>query len=530
MSLRRWSLRTQMTALCLAVAVLLAIIATVAMVTAVGNRDQLNTVLVVNTLRVDSERLLASLYQQESAVRGYATSADGAELTGYQNGMATERAVADEMSRLLGDRPAVRDQLSRVEGGIAAWRRAVAEPALSRAAAGDLAGAQAVLADAPRSLFEAARGGADALHGAILGIRDRAVSDARSGTQQIVQLLIAAAGIVVLAGALLAVLLRLLVIRPVDRLAGAVRAVSAGDYRHAIADAGPPELARLSRDVDQMRKRIVTELAEASASRLALEAANHRLEQQAIELTRSNRDLEQFAYVASHDLQEPLRKVASFCQLLQRRYAGQLDERADQYIHYAVDGAQRMQRLINDLLAFSRIGRHTVAFTDVDLNAVAADVVHQLDAAIARAEAEVTWEGLPVVRGEEPLLSALLGNLVSNSLKFRRPGVPPRVHLSARRVGDEWEISCQDNGIGIDAEFADKVFVIFQRLHPKDAYPGTGIGLAVAKKIVEYHGGRIWLDRSAGTGSLIKFALPVPVPAEVVEPERDENLAKEIVS
>src|SRR5262249_50801830 len=156
---------------------------------------------------------------------------------------------------------------------------------------------------------------------------------------------------------------------------------------------------------------------------------------------------------------------------------GQLDERADQYIYFAVDGAQRMQRLINDLLAFSRIGRHTTGFTDVDLNAAAAQSVSQLGNVIEKSGAEVTWDELPVVRGEEPLLTALLANLVGNSVKFRRTGVPARVHLSARREGDEWLISCRDNGIGIEAEYADKVFVIFQRLHGKDTYPGTGIGL-----------------------------------------------------
>jgi light-regulated signal transduction histidine kinase (bacteriophytochrome) len=141
--------------------------------------------------------------------------------------------------------------------------------------------------------------------------------------------------------------------------------------------------------------------------------------------------------------------------------------------------------------------------------------VSGLESIVERAGAEVTWSGLPVVRGEEPLLTALLTNLVSNSIKFRRPDVPPRVELSARRVGDEYEIGCQDNGIGIEPEFADKVFVIFQRLHAKEAYPGTGIGLAISKKIVEYHGGHIWLDTTAGPGSLIKFTLPVP---EQLEP------------
>jgi light-regulated signal transduction histidine kinase (bacteriophytochrome) len=218
--------------------------------------------------------------------------------------------------------------------------------------------------------------------------------------------------------------------------------------------------------------------------------------------------------VASHDLQEPLRKVASFCQLLQRRYAGQLDERADQYIAFAVDGAQRMQRLINDLLAFSRIGRLTAGFTTVDLNQVMDQVASQTQPLMEYAHGELTWSDLPTVEGEDPLLTTLLVNLVSNAVKFRRPETPPRIAVTGRRVGDEWEISCVDNGIGIGPEFSDKVFVIFQRLHSKDAYPGTGIGLAIAKKIVEYHGGRIWVDPEAEVGATIRFTLPVTEEAQ----------------
>jgi light-regulated signal transduction histidine kinase (bacteriophytochrome) len=256
-----------------------------------------------------------------------------------------------------------------------------------------------------------------------------------------------------------------------------------------------------------MRQQIVRDLGVVGRTKQQLEEANELLERQAEELTRSNRDLEQFAYVASHDLQEPLRKVASFCQLLQRRYAGQLDERADQYIAFAVDGASRMQRLINDLLAFSRIGRITSGFTDVDLDRVVAEAANQLDARLEQSGGELLWSDLPVVRGEEALLSALLTNLVGNSLKFRHPERPPRVRVSAERVGDEWQISCEDNGIGIEAEFADKVFVIFQRLHPKDMYPGTGIGLAIAKKVVERHGGRIWAESGASGGARFCFTL-----------------------
>ena len=224
-------------------------------------------------------------------------------------------------------------------------------------------------------------------------------------------------------------------------LAAQVRAVAGGSYDTAITHQRPAGAAAAGQDVDSMRQQIASDLAEVEAARRQIEEANEQLEQQAAELVRSNRDLEQFAYVASHDLQEPLRKVASFCQLLQRRYQGQLDERADQYIAFAVNGAQRMQRLINDLLAFSRIGRATTGFTDVDLSRLVADAVAQLDLTAEPNGAEVTWSDLPVVRGEEPLLATLFANLIGNAVKFRRPDEPARVHVSAparrRQVGDQ---------------------------------------------------------------------------------------------
>jgi light-regulated signal transduction histidine kinase (bacteriophytochrome) len=312
------------------------------------------------------------------------------------------------------------------------------------------------------------------------------------------------------------------VIEPLTGLAEQVRSVAGGQYDRPIEVAGPPELATLAADVDGMRRKIASDLAEVREARERIEWVNGQLQTQAEELMRSNRDLEQFAYVASHDLQEPLRKVASFCQLLQRRYAGQLDERADQYIAFAVDGAQRMQRLINDLLAFSRIGRMTSGFTEVDLNALMTEVAGVTESARTYAKGELTWGELPTVLGEQALLTTLLANLVSNPIKFRHPDRSPRVHISAERVGEEWEISCRDNGIGVEEEFADKIFVIFQRLHAKDSYPGTGIGLAIAKKIVEYHGGRIWVAPGVDEGTVIRFTLPVLAGSEE-EPEGDNE-------
>jgi light-regulated signal transduction histidine kinase (bacteriophytochrome) len=289
----------------------------------------------------------------------------------------------------------------------------------------------------------------------------------------------------------------------VAELAAEVREVVSGNVQRQVRADGPREIVQLGEDVEAMRKHILNDLTDAKA-------VNRRLDEQARDLERSNRDLEQFAYVASHDLQEPLRKVSSFCQLLQRRYGGQLDARADQYIEFAVDGAQRMQRLINDLLAFSRVGRTTEEFEPVELGEVVKAATTQLEG--LREQAGGTFEvgELPRVRGDRALLQQLMLNLLGNGLKFHRDGVPPVVRVHAERVGDNWEIAVADNGIGIEPEYAEKVFVIFQRLHGRDRYPGTGIGLSLAKKIVEFHGGRIGLDRRADTdpGATIRVTLP----------------------
>jgi PAS domain S-box-containing protein len=236
--------------------------------------------------------------------------------------------------------------------------------------------------------------------------------------------------------------------------------------------------------------------------------AEDALARQAEELARSNADLEQFAYVASHDLQEPLRMVASYTQLLARRYRDRLDEDAHEFIGYAVEGVTRMQALINDLLAYSRVGTGSGEARAVELEAVLGRVLRSLEAAVEEAGARVTHDPLPTVRGDEGQLGQLLQNLVGNAIKFRRPDAAPHVHLSAARGDGEWEIAVRDNGIGIEAEFADRIFVIFQRLQPRGEYPGTGIGLAICKKIVERHGGRIWVEGTPGVGTTFRFTLP----------------------
>lgn len=234
--------------------------------------------------------------------------------------------------------------------------------------------------------------------------------------------------------------------------------------------------------------------------------AEEELKNRADELTRSNEELEQFAYVASHDLQEPLRTVSGFAQLLSKRYVGKLGAEADEYIHYVTSGAQRMKSLIEDLLAFSRVTREPRAMEDeVDLNQVVRSALANTRAAIDAAGASVTCEPLPTVRGNERQLIQLFQNLIGNAVKFRRE-VQPVVHISADEGDGEWRFTVRDNGIGINAQHAEQVFGLFQRLHGRDKYPGNGIGLTICKKIVDLHGGRIWVV-PGDSGAVFRFTL-----------------------
>ncbi|MFI1193006.1 ATP-binding protein [Micromonospora sp. NPDC020750] len=522
-----WTLRRRVVALLTVVGVLLGASVAVEIAVAAKNRAHIHTLLDrTGPLRIQSQELLNVLVDQETAVRGYSVTGDREDLEPYVQGVERERQLYRSMEPLIDVHPGLARELASVKVEAADWRRTVAEPVISTTERSGTAAGQALITDQARQSFDKIRASVAQLQQGILDQREKGAADIYRTSSILVMLLIAAALVVVVAGAVLLTSLNRMVVRPLTSLAEQVREVAEGDYQHRIAGSGPPEFQQLADDVDAMRQKIAKDLAEVREARASIEWVNSQLQKQAEELVRSNRDLEQFAYVASHDLQEPLRKVASFCQLLQRRYAGQLDERADQYIAFAVDGAQRMQRLINDLLAFSRIGRLTTGFTEVDLNKVMGDVAGQTEAARQYADAELTWGELPTIRGEEPLLTNLLANLVSNSIKFRRPDVPPKVHVSARLVDDEWEIRCQDNGIGIEPEFADKIFVIFQRLHSKDAYPGTGIGLAIVKKIAEYHGGRVWVDTDTAEGTAIRFTLPA-LPEDVEAARAAEQQAAE---
>jgi light-regulated signal transduction histidine kinase (bacteriophytochrome) len=232
-----------------------------------------------------------------------------------------------------------------------------------------------------------------------------------------------------------------------------------------------------------------------------------RVEERTAELARSNAELEQFAYIASHDLQEPLRMVSSYVQLLSRRYRGKLDKDADEFIDFASEGATRMQRLINDLLAYSRVGTRGKSFENVNLDAVLARALENLQIAIKEKNALVTYDPLPSVYGDSGQLIQVFQNLIDNAIKFSG-GHQPVVHISARLEGDQCICSVKDNGIGIAPEYLNKLFMLFQRLHTRKEYPGTGLGLAICKRIVERHGGKIWVESKPGEGSTFYFIIP----------------------
>jgi light-regulated signal transduction histidine kinase (bacteriophytochrome) len=268
--------------------------------------------------------------------------------------------------------------------------------------------------------------------------------------------------------------------------------------------------------LEASQRAVLNILEDFEAEKTKVQSANRDLreevaERQAAEeaLRRSNADLEQFAYVASHDLQEPLRMVSSYVQLFARRYEGQVDEQARRYIDYAVDGAKRMQALINGLLEYSRVGRQERPGR-VSAGAALRAALENLGPTIEEAGARVTSDPLPDVFVDERQLIQVFQNLVGNGVKFRRKDVPLRLHVSARVEGLEAVIGVHDNGIGIDPQHADRVFVIFQRLHTREEYPGTGMGLAIAKKVVERAGGHIWLESEPGRGSTFYFSLPAP--------------------
>jgi len=503
-------------ALSLGVLVVAALVAIAAAVVAAHRLGDARARLVDRVAPAQTAALVvqSALINQETGVRGFLLGRREAFLDPYRTGERQANAGLRDLDRraAVAGAGALRRDIAAVRTAIAAWRDGYALPAIGRARAsgGDVSEEDV---SAGKVRFDALRAALRRLQANLAVAREDARQDLTSAATALNRALIFAAIVLLGAVVAVAVVARNVIALPIGRLADQVRTVAGGALRRPVEPGGPRDVAALGGDVEAMRMRIVEELE-------AVQRAQEAIEAQAAELSRSNAELEQFAYVASHDLQEPLRKVTSFCQMLERRYAGQLDERADQYIAFAVDGAKRMQILINDLLAFSRVGRMGREPELVDADDIVAAAQANLAASIEETGAEIAVAGdLPVVLVERSLLVLVFQNLIGNGIKFHGEQ-PPRVHVAAERDDGFWRFTVADNGIGIDPQYSERIFVIFQRLHTKDAYTGTGIGLAMCRKVIEHHGGRIWLEPSEnGSGSTFRFTLPVPDPTpEEVSP------------
>ena len=497
----------------LVVAALLAIAAAVVAAHRLGDA-RARVVDRVDPARTDALVVQSAVINQETGVRGFLLGRREEFLDPYRSGEQQANVGLRDLDRLaaLAGTGSLRRDIGAVRAGIAAWREQYALPTIGSVLAGGSAVSEQDVA-AGKARFDDLRAALRRLQGNLAGARADARQDLTNAATALNRALIFAAVVLLGAVVAVAVVARNVIALPIGRLADQVRTVASGALRRPVEPGGPRDVAALGGDVEAMRLRIVEELE-------AVQRAQQEIEAQAAELSRSNAELEQFAYVASHDLQEPLRKVTSFCQMLERRYAGQLDERADQYIAFAVDGAKRMQILINDLLAFSRVGRMDREPELVDADDIIAVARANLAASIEETGAEIAVAGdLPVVLVERSLLVLVFQNLIGNGIKFHGEQ-PPRVHVAAERDDGFWRFTVADNGIGIDPQYSERIFVIFQRLHTRDAYTGTGIGLAMCRKVIEHHGGRIWLEPSEnGSGSTFRFTLPVPDPTpEEVSP------------
>jgi signal transduction histidine kinase len=481
----------------------------------VNLHDARNRVInVIDPATLAAQQLDNALVNQETGVRGYALSAQQSFLMPYTDGAAAEQAAIDSLRQLASQLPAkTASDLNSVTNQAHFWRTHYAQPTIAQVAR---TGKPVLSPDiiTGKADFDALRTKVGVLQADVTSVRSSALATLNDAGTTLDAVFIAIAIGLALIVALLALGLRATAIKPLYRLAAQVRLVADGDFEHEVTVRGSREVNHLAADVNTMRERILRELS-------ATQEANAILQAHTTELQRSNSELEQFAYVASHDLQEPLRKVASFSQLLQRRYAGKLDARADQYIEFAVDGAKRMQALINDLLAYSRVGRSdrepTLVPSDAALTQARANLAEQIEATGATIETG----HLPLVLAELPLLIAVFQNLLSNALKFSG-GKPPRIVITVRRDEPFWLFSFSDNGIGIEPEYAERIFEIFQRLHERTAYAGTGIGLSMTRKIIEYFGGRIWLDTTFTEGTRFYFTLPMP--QETMTPEFQDLL------
>ena len=444
-----------------------------------------NTIFAVYDLKI-------AMLNIETGYRGYALSGNRDFLEPYRLGL---RGAATALERLksLATFPQEIQTLERESVSYQAWVAANLEAVKSgQSLPSDL---QRVLLESGKQRFDALRVNFESLTGLAMAGFSSTRAEIASAVDWLAMLPWAAFALLVIGALIVRLGLRQLILTPLRNLEQAAQALADGDGTIRLEVISHDEMGKLSATFNQTAVTLSTRTAE---------------------LRRSNRDLEQFAYVASHDLQEPLRMVSSYTQLLGKRYKGQLDERADTYIHYAVDGANRMQALIHDLLKYSRAGTRQAPLVPTSAAEVVGEVLRNFELTIAESGSSVTVGDLPEVLADRVQLTQILQNLIGNALKFRREGVAHRVTVSAEPEGnaeleggaaDMWRFTVRDNGIGIDREYFERIFVIFQRLHTRESFAGSGIGLAICQRLVERHGGRIWLESAPDEGSAFHFTL-----------------------
>ncbi|WP_157117583.1 sensor histidine kinase [Nocardia vaccinii] len=509
--------------LVLACMILLVIAGTLVGVQVITQTNQISDRLLDRTTPAITEayRLQNALISQETGLRGYALTADPQFLQPYDTGRRQQNDSADRLRELISGEPKLSGDLETIERMADQWHSVYAEPLATASTPDAVRALGQTSADHGKSVFDRLRTAFGAQNRSLADTRAHDIAALKHAQTLRDSVLIGMIIAFMLTAFVVRELMRRGVARPLQNLTSASSRVADGDFGHVIDTHGPADLAAVATAVEQMRRRIIEELSASREAGVVLTEQTASLDAQTVELRRSNAELEQFAYVASHDLQEPLRKVASFCQLLEKRYGDQLDERGLQYLYYAVDGAKRMQSLINDLLTFSRVGRVGGDSTPVALEQPLDKAIGNLSALIEETGARIERpDTLAEITGEPILLTMLWQNLIGNAIKFRRPDTAPVVRVTCEADEDAggWRLTVSDNGIGIAPEFSEKVFVIFQRLHGRDEYSGTGIGLAICKKIVEYHGGRIRIDNDYTDGTRFVFTLrgtgtaPIDIP------------------
>lgn len=466
--------------------------------------------------------LLRDTSDLETGQRGYVITGQIDFLKPYLDGLI----AFQEHSAQLRARPATALQLRNLERAtdqLSHWRRESADPEI-RARRSSLPAAVRLVSSG------LGRRQLDDVRGTLNGMRDRengrlSAAVASSTRTLLTVRLVAVAGLLLSLLLLVATALRVArtVARHLGGLTAGAHAITAGQYERRLPRSGVHELDELGGQFHKMARAV-------RERELALEHSAQTLQLTNEQLSRSNRELEQFAYVASHDLQEPLRTISSYTELLARRYQGQLDSRADQYIAFTIEATGRMKTLIQDLLAFSRVRQGDRTFGPVDTGRLVAEVIGDLGAQITESGAQVQVAGpLPEVRGNTELLRHIFHNLIGNAVKFRAEGRAPRVIVSATRseAPQGWTFHVQDNGIGIEPQYFERIFGVFQRLHGLGQYSGSGIGLAVTRSAAEQHGGALWLDSEPGQGSTFHFRVPdqpsprrpAPAPPRPGEPQ-----------